>query len=428
MNLSNSLREKTFAIYGLGATGVSIINFFKKNKINNYFIWDDNIKFKKVSNLKCNKKIFIKKLDTVDYILVSPGIDINKSSIKKKLRKHIKKIITDLDLLYLQNIDFKSIVVTGTNGKSTTCKMLEHLLKKNKFSVKLGGNIGKPVLDLNISKKDILVLEASSFQLAYSKFIKPNYAMILNITTDHLDWHKNFINYSNSKFKIFSLQKKTDFSFLDNSILFKKYKKRKFKGKLKFIKKNKYGFINKKIKNNYLKSDGNIKNMNFVYELSLLLKINENRFINAMNSFQGLEHRNEIFYKKKNITYINDSKATSFEASKTALKSHKNIFWILGGIPKAGDKIDIQNLKKNIVKCFIFGKNTSHFQKQLINNVSFVILNSLKDVVLRIIKEVKNTKKPITVLLSPTGSSFDQFKNFVQRGNYFKKLIKLNAK
>ena len=130
MNLSNSLREKTFAIYGLGATGVSIINFFKKNKINNYFIWDDNIKFKKVSNLKCNKKIFIKKLDTVDYILVSPGIDINKSSIKKKLRKHIKKIITDLDLLYLQNIDFKSIVVTGTNGKSTTCKMLEHLLKK----------------------------------------------------------------------------------------------------------------------------------------------------------------------------------------------------------------------------------------------------------------------------------------------------------
>ena len=123
------------------------------------------------------------------------------------------KIITDLDLLYLSNLKFKSIVVTGTNGKSTTCKIIAHLLKRNKFKVSFWWKYRYSCFNLKI-KDDFIVIEASSFQLSHSKFIKPNYALLLNITNDHLDWHGTMKHYINSKFKIFKLQKKKDFALI----------------------------------------------------------------------------------------------------------------------------------------------------------------------------------------------------------------------
>ena len=123
----------------------------------------------------------------------------------------------------------KSIVVTGTNGKSTTCKILAHILKKNNYKTALGGNIGTPILNLKSSKENFLIIEASSFQLAHSKFIRPDYAFLLNITNDHIDWHGSMKNYLNSKFKIFK-QKKNQYA-LTNKKLKSQFNK-KFLGKL----------------------------------------------------------------------------------------------------------------------------------------------------------------------------------------------------
>ena len=175
---------------------------------------------------------------------MSPGISLKKTKFKKKLLKHKNKIITDLDLFYLFNPKIKSIVVTGTNGKSTTCKILEHILKKNKINVRLGGNIGKPVLDLDLKTQPLVIIEASSFQLSYSKLVKPDYAMILNIANDHLDWHGTFRDYINSKFKIFSNQKKNNFAFINNKIFLKKFKKNKYKSKLRVVSPKIYKNIN----------------------------------------------------------------------------------------------------------------------------------------------------------------------------------------
>ena len=201
---------------------------------------------------KMKKESFIKSLKYVDYIVLSPGINLNNAQFRKEILANKSKIISDLDLFYMFNSSMKSIVVTGTNGKSTTCKIIHHVLKKNKINSILGGNIGKPILSLNFKENSYVIIEASSFQLAYSNFVKPNFAIILNISNDHLDWHKSMNNYINSKFKIFSLQKKKNYALINNQSLIKKYKRKKYLGKLIFINSKNYSKIKNQIKNSYL--------------------------------------------------------------------------------------------------------------------------------------------------------------------------------
>ena len=419
-----NLKKTSFLIYGLGSTGQSVIKYFKKKKVIDYQVWDDHIKFKNK-----NIKNLIRSLKKVDYIILSPGISLQNTKYKKHLIKYKKKIITDIDLLYLsKKINFKSIVVTGTNGKSTTCKIIAHLLKKNKFNVKIGGNIGTPVLNLKIKKNVYLVIEASSFQLSHSKFIHPNYAILLNITNDHLDWHGSMQHYVNSKLKIFNFQTTNDLALINNKFK-NQFKKKRYLSKVINLKTKIYKKIRDKINNDYLKSNINDENMNFVYTLSKFLKISDKSFITSMNSFVGLPHRYEIFLKKKNIIFINDSKATSFESSKFALASSKNIYWILGGLPKIKDKINLKDIKKNIIKSYIIGKNINFFKKQLNNKINYITTHNLKNSIIKILQDIKLFKKEnYTILLSPSAASFDQFKNFENRGTEFKKLCKFYAK
>ena len=416
------LKKQSFLVYGLGLSGQSVVKFFKKKNISNYKVWDDKekqlFKKKRTKNLQ-------KTLHEVDYIVLSPGISFVE---KKILIKFKKKIITDIDFLYLGNKNFKTIVVTGTNGKSTTCKLIYNLLKRNKFKVLLGGNIGTPILDLNVQKNTFVIIEASSFQLSHSQFIRPDYAFLLNITNDHLDWHGSMSNYTNSKLKIFRSQEKTQFSLMNNRLK-KIFKKRNFKGKLIIPSKKLYIKIKHKIQNNYLKSPINDENMFFVHTFSRLLKISEKGFIKASNVFTGLSHRYEIFLKKKNIVFVNDSKATSFVSTKYALLNSKNIYWILGGLPKKNDKIALSGISKNIIKCYLIGKNINFFMKQIKNKINFSVSRSLKKALIEIFKDIKSSEtKDITILLSPAAASYDQFINFEKRGNEFKKLSKLYAR
>ena len=419
-----NFNELSFLIYGLGITGKSVINFFKKNNFENYQVWDDKnktlYKSKRPKNLD-------KVLQDVNYIILSPGISLRKLKNKNNFKKYQKKIITDLDLIFLLKDFFKSIVVTGTNGKSTTCKIIAHLLKKNNYKILLGGNIGTPLLNFNVMKSNFLIIEASSFQLAYSKFINPDYSILLNITNDHLDWHGNMKNYINSKLKIFENQKKNQVSFINHK--FKShFRKKKFQGKLVVPKLETYKRIKKKIKNSYLSLNVNDENMSFVFTLSKFLRISEKSFLKSLNSFIGLPHRYEIFLKKKNCIFINDSKATSFEATKFALKNTKDIYWIVGGLPKKNDKIILRNFKKNIIRSYIIGKNTNFFKRQIQNKINYKISHNLKNAIVQVLKDIQLSKrKKNTILFSPASASFDQYLNFEKRGEEFKKLSKFYA-
>ena len=420
MEIKNSIKNNSYAIYGLGLSGKSALNFLRKKKVKKIYTWDDKTK------LRSKKKIssFKKALNKVDYILISPGINIKKTKFKSILYKNKKKIITDLDLFYIQKLPVTSIMITGTNGKSTTCKLLQHVLRAGKMDAQLGGNIGKPILDLKIKKNSIVIIEASSFQLSHLKFIKPTYATVLNVTKDHLDWHGTLKNYQESKFNIFSKQGEEDNAILGREDHINKFKRRLFKSKLikiqaGFLKKN----FKKNIKNKYLLNTPNIENVSFVYKLSNILKVKKNVILKALNTFKGLPHRNEIFLNRYGIKFVNDSKATSFEAAQYSLKNYKNIFWIVGGLPKLSDKFKLQGIKKNIIKSYIVGKNINYFKKQISGVLeyksSFTIEKALQDITKDLILL---KKKQATVLLSPASASYDQFNNFAERGNHFKKL------
>ena len=199
LNFKDKSKSKKILIYGFGKTGKSCFNFL--NKYNKIIVYDDNQKVipKKI---KKNYYLNINKVKNFffDYIVISPGINVNKCNLKLFLLKNKSKIITDLDLFYFNNFKNKKITITGTNGKSTTSKLLYEILRDHKFNVKLIGNIGKPVLNQNsTSSKTIYVIEASSYQIEYSKYFKTDYSMILNINPDHLERHKTIQNYVKAK-------------------------------------------------------------------------------------------------------------------------------------------------------------------------------------------------------------------------------------
>ena len=424
-------QNKKIAIYGMGLSGCSTARTLKRLKAK-IFCWDDNSKIRKKIkkfSFPINKFWLNNNKNLIDYIVISPGIDVNKCKIRYFLKKNLKKIITDLDLFFEVNKDALIISITGTNGKSTTCKIIEKILKAAGYNTKVGGNIGNPVLSLSRSKKkNVFILEISSYQLQYSKLFRSRHAAILNISPDHLERHKNIKNYIKIKSKIFFAQKNADYAYINSINKYSKsigniFKLKKLKSKLIEINKNDYNFLLHKINNQYFRSKGNIENLAFAYRITKNLKVNNATIIRALNKFKGLPHRQEVIFSNKQLTCVNDSKATSFNASLQSLSSYNKIYWIVGGLPKYRDQFNLKNVSKKIIKAYIIGKNTSFFSKQIGKNIACTVSNNLKKAIHDICNDIKKNKdSESTILLSPAAASFDQFNNFEDRGVHFKNL------
>ena len=419
----------------MGITGCSAAKEFKKVKAKVY-CWDDNKKVRdKIKKFNFPLRKFWLRKNLADIIVISPGIDINKCRIKKYLKSNLKKVITDLDLFFEFNKDNLIISITGTNGKSTTCKILERILKTAKYKVKTVGNIGTPILSSGKSeKKTIYILEVSSYQLEYSKLFRSKHAAILNISPDHLERHKNINNYIKIKSKIYHAQKMSDYFYFNpknkhSKIIKKIFELKKIKSKLIAVDKLSSRNLLKKVKNDFFNSEGNIENFSFAHNISKNLKISNKSIIKALNKFKGLPHRQEVVFSNKKIICINDSKATSFDACLQSLSNYNRIYWIVGGLPKQQDCFYLENVKKNILKAYIVGKHTHFFEKKIKGFIPYKISKSIKKALSSINKDIKlerNLKN--TILLSPAAASFDQFSNFENRGVYFKNLLEKKFK
>ena len=418
--VENIFLKKKILIYGLGKSGISSFKFLR-NKADIY-LFDDlkNTHPKQISKLKLLKIKF-------DIIIISPGINIFNCKLSKFLKLNKKKIYTDLDVFFtfFKN---KCITITGTNGKSTTAKILYEVLKDQKKDVRLIGNIGNPPLnEKKISKNTIFVIEASSYQLDYSQLFSSKYSIILNIKPDHLERHKTLQNYVNAKFKLLDSQSKSCLAFVksDDVLISRKLKTKKFNCKIVKVntKKNYNDFL--EIKNKYFLTESNRENLSFIIELAKKLKLKNYLLQKTIKNFKGLKYRQQIILQKRNLTIINDSKSTSFSSSVGMFKKASNILWLLGGIYKKGDKLELKKKDLSNVTAFIYGENKNLFIKQLRSKVKFQNYKNLEDAVKNVFSIIK-TKRSIkyTILFSPCAASFDSFKNFEERGLYFNRLVK----
>jgi len=416
----NIFLGKKILIYGLGKSGISTFRFLRKKA--DVHLFDDNQTINQ-------KQIDLSQLlqTKFDKIIISPGIDILKCKLKKFLKKNFLNIYTDLDVFY-SFYKNKSIAITGTNGKSTTAKILHDVLNDQNIDTRLIGNIGNPALaEKRISKKTIFVIEVSSYQLDYSKIFCSKYAVILNISPDHIERHKNLKNYVNAKFKLLDAQTRHSFAYVkkNDELINKKIKKIKLQQKIFRVDTSNLKKITNKLNNEYFISEGNKENLSFVLKIASKLKLNNTKLIKTLNNFKGLKYRQQIIFDNKNLTIINDSKSTSLASSENMLKNYNDIYWILGGIPKKGDKFKLSKKKCKNFKVFIFGNYHKIFSKILSNKINIKKFKNLKETLNEVFFRIKkqNIKKNI-IFFSPAGASFDNFKNFEDRGKYFSKLIK----
>ena len=423
MKSKNENLSKNFLIYGFGKSGTSSLKFLKQK--NNCVIFDDD---KKKVNSKF-KKFFISKSkllnNNFDYIVISPGININRCLLSNYLKKNQKKIITDLDIFYKFYPEVLTITITGTNGKSTTSKLLYDILKDHKYDARLTGNIGNPILDeKKVTKNTIFVVEASSYQLAYSKYFKSKFSIIINISPDHLERHNTMKNYILSKLKCVINQNENDIAIIPNNNLLKNLLKAKnIKAKIIFINKNKYIHLKKNLSNNNFINSANFQNLNFLFELSKYMYLNLKTVIKTVNKFKPLKFRQEVIYQSKYLKIINDSKSTTLSSTIPFLETNEKIYWILGGLFKKGDKFNLNKKYYKNLEAYIYGKDRYVFFKLLKDKFKVNLSKDLKNS-LKLIPDFRNLKRKVTILFSPSAASFDQYKNFEDRGKEFNALIK----
>lgn len=418
--------NKNIAVFGLGITGISVVNALVRSGANVY-AWDD----RNISKISGVNFVHPSKWDwkAMGALILSPGVPLKypePHEIVLMAQESGCRIACDIDLLYESQPQAKFIGITGTNGKSTTTSLIHHILQYNNINTCCGGNIGVAALDLR-ADAEVYVLEMSSYQLDLCESIKFDISILLNITPDHLDRHGNMENYIAAKKKIFSFQS-TNIILIDNEInsqLSPKVDKR-IELSAHTILNQGISLVNHKIYEdaNYIMSisPNNIIDENVIasYAACSLFGITGHKIVEAISTFQGLPHRMESIKKIHNVNFINDSKATNAIAAQQALLKYHNIYWIAGGRAKEGG-ISGMNLS-HVKKVFLIGESTKEFANTLQNvGKEYSECFTLEDAMKQAYEQALiNRNDDNTVLLSPACSSFDQWKNFEERGKYFR--------
>ncbi|MCP4179570.1 MAG: UDP-N-acetylmuramoyl-L-alanine--D-glutamate ligase [bacterium] len=429
-------------VLGLGKSGIAAVNLANREGYSvvaiDQRVNEDLLNIKKELSDKNNNIILgfnDELLPQCDLIVISPGISPN-SFLGKLAEATDVKLISEIEFAY-KFCKYPIIAVTGTNGKTTVTELCNHILNKSGFRTIAAGNIGKPLAEIvmNEVKYDFIVLELSSFQLHYIDTFKPLISVILNIDSDHIDWHCSLDNYIYDKMKIIkNMDSKekiiANYNLLDIMVKFKK----KFNSfslisdKAIFFVRNKELYHNNKFvctvdKFRNFKGKHNLENIMAVLAVCSELGLNINNCIECSCDFQLGEHRMELVIEHNNIKYINDSKSTNPLALIAAVNScteKKNVCLIAGGLDKNMNFKDILDLEKKIKKVFLTGKSKNKLAKLCESVLNYSKHETFKDAVQA---ACDYSECGDIVLLSPGCASMDMFKNYEERGNYFKKLI-----
>lgn len=434
-------------VLGLSKSGIAAAKFAKKQGAIVYLtegkdVTEENLY--KVEDLKsCG--IFVEYgghsdefIENAELVVTSPGIPPHSEIIQKVKSKNIP-IISELELAYKQ-CDIPFIIITGTNGKTTTTALTEHILAKS-LKVKACGNIGQPPCSIADENLDYFVCEASSYQLAMSPSLKPFISVWTNFTPDHIDWHQGLENYFKAKAKVFLEPQSPKYSVLnakDEKLLeFSKQAKGKifmFAGNIGdnccYVENGMIIFKRDGVAENIitieecpLLGEHNYQNIMCAIICAKLTGIDNETIKKAIMEFKAPAHRLEKITDKDGITFYNDSKATNPEAAIVAINSFNNtdVALIAGGRDKNTDLSEFCNsVKQHIKTVILIGEATDRFEKEL---RASGFSNIIRETTLESAVDCGIKLKPNVVLLSPACASFDMFTSYEHRGDVFRNYV-----
>ncbi|MEW6556982.1 MAG: UDP-N-acetylmuramoyl-L-alanine--D-glutamate ligase [Elusimicrobiota bacterium] len=423
------MKWEKIAIVGAAKTGIACANFFlsKGCKVLISEIRKENeISAKIHQGVETEFGGHSDKILKSDLIIPSPGVPLD-IPVLVKARKQNIPILSDIELFYLLAKYKMLIAITGTNGKTTTTAMVGEVLKTVFPQTIVCGNIGLPVCDFidQSDAKTYIVMEVSSYQLENSSTFAPHIAAVLNITPDHLERHKTMQNYANIKSKIFVNQNKNDFCIFNKDDEFCVQLSSRAASHIRFFSQQ----TNTRQLNLKIPGSHNIENALATIEILKAAGIEEDKTVNYLSEFDGVEHRLEFVKEINGVKYINDSKATNVASTEVAIKSfNEPIILILGGRDKGSSYTPlIPLIKKNVKQIFAIGEAKEKISSQLKGekeggcSAEIILLDNIENAV---IESYKIATAGDIVLLSPACASFDQFKNYEERGRFFKQVVK----
>ncbi len=379
-----------------------------------------------------------------DIVMKSPGIP-DKVDLIQKLLKNSIPVISEIEFA-AQFTEAKILGITGSNGKTTTTLLVNHILKNAGLNIGVAGNIGKSFA-LQVAENDFknYVLEISSFQLDGIDNFNSHIAILTNISPDHLDRYEyDFNKYIASKFRITKNQTSSDYLIYDadDEAINNWFKENKTQAKLvpfSLEKELKYGAyikdnsiiininkekINMPISALSIKGKHNTKNAMASAMAAQLLSVRKEFIKESLSTFEGAEHRLENVAKINDVEYINDSKATNINATFYALECmDKTTVWIVGGVDKGNDYNDLLPLVREKVKAIVcLGLDNDKIKSTFGNVVDIIVETAGAEEAVKVCHKL--AERGETVLLSPACASFDLFDNYEDRGRKFKKAVK----
>ena len=449
------------AVFGLGRTGISAARALKAGGARVH-AWDDNPDSRARAEAAGLVPSDINKMDWQQFaaLVLSPGVPLKYPQphrVVKMAEMTGVPIVGDMELFARAVLALperarpKIIGVTGTNGKSTTTALIGHILKRAGKDVRVGGNIGTGVLDLEaLSALSIYVLELSSYQLDLVKSLKCNVAVFLNISPDHLDRHGSMENYIEAKKRIFRNQGPEDTAVIGvdtlqmqsvalglntadegpkvapvsaefalgrgvsavDGRLFDSLDGRAIRaGDLR--------------ENLSLRGRHNHQNAAAAYAACHSMGLEPVQIMDGIDSFPGLAHRLEHVATLDGIHFINDSKATNSDSAEQALKAFPKVRWIVGGQAKSGGIASLIPLMDRVAKAYLIGEAAAEFETVLRGHVDIARSGTLQDAVQEAWLDARQAggSEEEVILLSPACASFDQFKDFEARGEAFREIV-----
>jgi len=390
---------KEYAVYGLARSGLATAAALIASGAE-VTAWDA----KEEARARAPAGTRIEKLDEADLshfdsLVVTPGLPLNRHPIAQRARDAGVEIIGDIELFARARPELpphKVVGITGTNGKSTTTALIHHILRTAGVPTTMGGNIGLPILAQDpLPEGGVYVLELSSYQIDLTQSLDCDVAVLLNITPDHLDRYESFEAYAASKERLLAMS-------TGDAIL---------------------GRENLGLDQSHwpaLQGPHNAQNAAAAMETCRILGLGDGEIEQGLRSYPGLPHRMERIREKDGVLFVNDSKATNPTATAPALAAFERIRWICGGQAKTDNLDECAPHFGHVAKAYTIGEAGELFASLLSSHMAVAECETLERAVGAAAAEAEAGE---TVLLSPACASFDQFRDFEDRGNQFRALV-----